>query len=271
MRVWLCPDGPDATAVSIAEKIGDARIVILSFDRQVGVAANVQRGLEAALAASAPGDLFAFADQDDFWHADKLAKGAAALPSDPIAASTHDARVIDADGKLLAASLNAYENRHRYFDQLGLLIANNVSGMTMVATREAVRRALPFPQIPDMLHDWWLTLVVSGCGSIVRIDERLLDYRQHRKNVIGAKPPIASPLISFPARRPFLGPSYRRMARETFASRREIALQLQARDALAASAAGFFLHRKLGGALRRWRDSELRRFAIRCTIGMLLS
>lgn len=272
VRVWLCPDGPDEIAESVAERLGDERIVILSFDEQVGVRANVERGLQAALAASAPGDLFAFADQDDVWHPDKLAKGAAALPDDPIALSTHDARVIDAQDRLVAPSVNAYEKRHRYLDQLGLLIANNVSGMTVLTTREAVRRALPFPgSVPDMLHDWWLALVVSGSGRIVRIDETLLDYRQHRENVIGAKPPRASPLVRFPPRRAFLGKRYRQMAREAFASRRDLALHLKGREALAPSAAGFFLHREFGAMLRRWQDSELRRFAVRCTIGMLLS
>jgi glycosyltransferase involved in cell wall biosynthesis len=272
VRIWLCPDGPDDTAVSVAKAIGDERIALLSFDRQVGVAANVERGLEAALAASAAGDFFAFSDQDDSWHPEKLASGVAALPSDPIALSTHDARVVDGNGKLLAPSLNAYERRHRYLDQLGLLIANNVSGMTIVATREAVRRALPFPpNVPVMLHDWWLALVVSGCGRITALNEKLLDYRQHKENVIGAKPPIASPIIRLRPLRPFLGPAYRQMAKETFQSRREIALHLRARAALADSAAGFFLHRRFGSMLRRWPDSELRRYAIRCTIGMLLS
>jgi glycosyltransferase involved in cell wall biosynthesis len=272
VRIWLCPDGPDDAAVAAAEGFGDARITVLSFAEHLGVRANVERGLKAALAVSAPGDLFAFADQDDVWHADKLAKGAAALPADPIALSTHDARVIDEDGRLLSPSLHAYEHRHSYLDQLGLLIANNISGMTILATREAVMRALPFPEgIPEMLHDWWLALVASGAGGIVRLEDKLLDYRQHKKNVIGAKPPVASPILRLHPLRPFMGPAYRQMARETFLARRQIAVNLEARDALADSAAGFFLHRKLGQTLRRWPDSELRRYAIRCAIGMLLS
>lgn len=270
MRIWLCPDGQDDAAVAVAEGFGDARIVILSFAERMGVRANVERGLQAALAASTPGDLFAFADQDDIWHPNKLAKGAAALPDDPIALSTHDARVVNAGGELVALSVNAYERRHRYLDQLALLIANSVTGMTMVATEAAVRRALPFPDCRDMLHDWWLTLVVAGLGSIARMDEPLVDYRQHARNVIGPKSAGVSPLLSFPPRRVFLGGDYRRMAREAFDTRRLIAAELKARDALTALAVGFFLQRRLEPVLRFWHGSE-RRMAIRCAIGMLLS
>lgn len=271
MRVWVCPDGPDDDVVSVSQAIGDERITILRSGERVGVLMNVQRGLEAALAEAAPGDLFAFSDQDDVWHPDKLAKGVAALPADPIAASTHDAGVVDAEGRLLAPSLNAYEKRHPYLDQLALLIANSITGMTMVVTGEAVRRALPFPQgVPELLHDWWLALVVAGLGKIARIDAPLVDYRQHEKNVIGAKSVGSLPLIRFPPRRIFLGRRYRSMAREAFQSRRFLAQQLASRDALARPAAAFFLDRRLAEMLRTWHGSE-RRYAIRCTIGMLLS
>ncbi len=271
MRIWLVPDGPDeATAAAIAEQIADPRIVILSCNEHVGVLRNVERGVEAALAEAGADDLFAFADQDDVWHRDKLAKGVAALPDAPIAMSTHDARIIDSEGRVAAPSVNAYEERHPYLDQLALLIANSVSGMSVVATREAIARALPFPEAPELLHDWWLTLLVSGLGTIARIDEPLVDYRQHGGNVIGAKQPGVLPLLTLSPIRPFLGRSYRQMAREAFAGRRDIAIHLQARGALAPPAAAFFIHRRIGGLLVRWRGNQ-RRYAIRCAIGMLLS
>ena len=271
VRVWLCPDGPDAAVSKVVDAIGDDRITLLSFETRVGVSANVQRGVEAALAASNPDDLFAFADQDDVWHTEKLAKGAAALPAEPIALTFHDARIIDADGKVLAPSMRAFEMRHAYLDQLGLLIANSISGMTMMATPAALRHALPFPgDLPDLLHDWWLALVVSGLGTIARIDEPLLDYRQHAGNVIGAKAPKASPLISIPPRRIFLGRKYRELARNAFADRRSIALRLADRNALAPATADFFLHRRLRGVVRPWHGGA-RRYVARLAIGMLLT
>lgn len=271
LQVWLSPDGPDSEVAAFAENLGDPRLTALSFENRVGVVANVQRALERALAASASGDLFAFADQDDIWHPEKLAKGIACLPSCPVAISTHDARVVAADGRLLAPSLHVYEKRHRYLDQFALLMANSISGMTVLATGETVRRALPFPDsVPGLLHDWWLALVASGLGRIGRLDEPLVDYRLHSGNVIGPKRAGGSALIRFPPKRLFLGPSYRNVAREAFRSRQAIALELKGRDALSEPAAAFFLDRRIGSAARLWHGSA-RRFAIRCAIGMLLA
>jgi O-antigen biosynthesis protein len=271
VRIWFCPDGPDEASETVLGTVDDERVTTLSFEQQVGVVANVERALRSALEASAPGDLFAFSDQDDIWHSEKLTKGIAALPSNSIAASAHDARVVDSTGALLASSLNAYEGRHTYSDQLALLIANSISGMTLLTTRDAIERSLPFPDsLPGMFHDWWLGLVISGTGRIARIDDTLVDYRQHDRNVIGARAAPGKALISPRAKRPFLGQRYRNIATSFFEARREIACVLAARGALAAPAEDFFLNRKLGAAVRLWRGNA-RRYAVRCAAGMLLS
>jgi hypothetical protein len=271
MRIWFCPDGRDEASEAVSKILDDERVTILSFEQRVGVVANVERALRAALIGSAPGDLFAFSDQDDIWHTEKLAKGIAALPSESIAASTHDARVIDSTGALLASSLYAYEGRHTHSDQLALLIANSISGMTLLTTRNAIQRSLPFPDsLPGMFHDWWLGLVISGTGRIARIDETLVDYRQHHGNVIGARAAPGKASISPRARRPFLGHQYRSIATSFFEARREIAYELAARGALAKPAEDFFLSRKLGAVIRLWQGNA-RRYSVRCAAGMLLS
>jgi hypothetical protein len=89
-----------------------------------------------------------------------------------------------------------------------------------------------------------LALVVSGSGRIARMDDELVDYRLHGRNVVGP------------------------MAREAFEARRLISLELIARNALAEPAAAFFVDRKLGAARRMWNGVS-RRYAIRCMIGML--
>jgi hypothetical protein len=143
--------------------------------------------------------------------------------------------------------------------------------MTILMTREAASRALPFPRaIPEMLHDWWIALVVSGSGAIVRVDEALLDYRQHQANVVGAKRVDAFSHLTLRPRRSFLGPQYRTMARNAFDLRKDIAAELRKRGALSPAAASLFLDRKMRGLLRPWPGGAAK-YAIRCWIGMLLS
>jgi hypothetical protein len=270
-RIWVCNDGPDDGGLTVARQMADPRVSILTFAKRVGIPANVERGLKAALAEASAGDLFAFSDQDDVWHPEKLRKGALALPETPVAASTHDARVIDADGLILAPSLKAYEKRHDHLDQLTLLIANSVSGMTILTTRSAIERSLPFPvEIPNLLHDWWLALVVSGVGAIKRIDESLIDYRQHGGNAVGAKPASGSKPAPIFGRRPLLGPGYRRIARDFFESRQQIALELGARKLLAPATSRFFVERGFALPLHLW-DTNTRRYLFRCVIGRWLT
>ncbi|MFZ4757351.1 MAG: glycosyltransferase family 2 protein, partial [Burkholderiaceae bacterium] len=43
------------------------------------------------------------------------------------------------------------------------------------------------PDVPVVVHDWWLYLLVTGCGGRVRYDpEPAIDYRQHGGNQIGS-------------------------------------------------------------------------------------
>jgi hypothetical protein len=69
------------------------------------------------------------------------------------------------------------------------LTQNVVSGHSIVMDTGAlalVRRAgLPAVAIP--YHDWWLYLLVSGAGGQVHVDTaRMIHYRQHASNAMGA-------------------------------------------------------------------------------------
>lgn len=36
------------------------------------------------------------------------------------------------------------------------------------------------------MHDWWLALLASSCGTTGFLDEATIDYRQHGSNSVGA-------------------------------------------------------------------------------------
>ena len=74
-----------------------------------------------------------------------------------------------------------------------LLLVNNIVGCTMALNFAAVRlicETLPRPGRVAM-HDWWIAQVVGGVGTLVRLDEPLVRYRQHGANQIGAARPLA--------------------------------------------------------------------------------
>lgn len=133
-------------------------------------------------------DYYAFADQDDIWYADKLARAVVALaevsPRTP-ALYTARTRLIDAHGRPLGLSPQA--TRGPGFGNA--LVQNIASGNTMVMNAAARRLLVQATAITGIeLHDWWSYLLVSASGGAVIHDPApCLDYRQHGGNLIGQR------------------------------------------------------------------------------------
>jgi len=85
--------------------------------------------------------------------------------------------------------VHRFERRLSNASLRDLLIENSVTGMTLVAHRDVVQAAVPFPAQAALFfhHDLWIGLVASLYGEILCVDEPLVRYRQHANNVVGAK------------------------------------------------------------------------------------
>ncbi len=104
-----------------------------------------------------------------------------------------DATLVDEDLEPLGMRLweHAFPSKHRAMAKEGriaevLLWQNVVTGAT-VAIRSMAREAfLPIPtEIPNLIHDAWIALVLSACGKIAMVDEPLIKYRQHHGQQLG--------------------------------------------------------------------------------------
>lgn len=158
--------------------------------RALGVGANF-----GAAMARCTGDWIAFADQDDVWHPEKLAslaRAAAAHPGADLLFS--DARCVDASLAPLGYSLwdaVGFDARRQARWARGgavevLLWRNVVTGAA--AMLRADRRALVLPIGEGWIHDGWTALLLALVGSVVPVPEPLVDYRQHERNQVGARP-----------------------------------------------------------------------------------
>lgn len=131
-------------------------------------------------------DYFAFCDQDDIWHRDKLARAIAWLDTagGQPALFCGRTRILDQNGRIIGNSpLFARAPGFR-----NALVQSIAGGNTMVMNRAAfglVRQSL-LAGTP-VVHDWWCYIIVSGAGGLVHYDPKpLVDYRQHAGNLIGA-------------------------------------------------------------------------------------
>ncbi len=132
-------------------------------------------------------DYYAFADQDDYWHPDKLKEAIAALEDKKCPAIyCANARLVDSNGADLGR--NVY-NRVPHCDFYSVVCGGNIMGCTMVFN-DSLARLIQENPVPEhmIMHD---SIILSICtlhdGVIVFDEKPYMDYRQHGSNVVGAQ------------------------------------------------------------------------------------
>lgn len=178
-------DGSDDGTADIVRAIAaaDSRVTLVE-GRNLGVIASFFALLGHEAVADAP--FVALADQDDIWPPGRLARqcaALAALPADePGLCFGSFVRIDDA-----GTALDDRPIRPPLPDKGALLSENQIPGCTMMlnqAGHAIVRASLPPPE-RIFMHDWWVEQVIAFTGTIVRIDDVVLHYRQHDGNLIG--------------------------------------------------------------------------------------
>jgi glycosyltransferase involved in cell wall biosynthesis len=148
-----------------------------------GVCANFLSLANDPIIAS---DYFAFSDQDDVWHKDKLQRALTWLKSvPPELPSLYCGRceLMTIDGRSygfspLFARTPGFQNA---------LVQSLAGGNTMVFNRAAKKILEEAATASVVLHDWWVYQLVSGAGGAVHYDPRpTLKYRHHPNQLIGA-------------------------------------------------------------------------------------
>lgn len=187
-RLLVHDGGSSDGTVSLIERLAaeDVRIRFLGSHR-MGAAENF-----AYLWRAAEADYRCFCDHDDVWLPEKLAREMAAMaeaeavaPGLPVVVFC-DATVVDEALQELGPSSWRWQGLDpRRVALRQLLLQNVAAGNTQVVNRAFAERC---PEIPPeaVMHDHWVMLVGALFGRLVRVDEPLLRYRQHGRNVLGA-------------------------------------------------------------------------------------
>jgi glycosyltransferase involved in cell wall biosynthesis len=166
---------------------------------------KVTKNFEKAVSLCS-GDIILMCDQDDLWHADKLAKINNYFLENPDKfAVFSDAELVDEKGESLYQNfwsvVRFYEEQRKQWKNgqaVEILLAGNRTAGCMMAFRKELRDTiLPFPtHIPEMIHDNWITIVAAMLDSLGMIEERLISYRQHSFQQIGTRPKEVEQAVS---------------------------------------------------------------------------
>lgn len=162
---------------------------VLRNRKALGVTANFAQAI-----AACSGEFIALSDQDDVWVPVKIERMLEVFrrQSDLLLLHT-DARLVDSARRPIGYSLflslevqpAELERLHHGQAFEVYLRRNLVTGATSMIRRSVLRAVLPFP--PCWLHDEWLGAVASSIGRVDVLEELLIDYRQHGRNLIGAR------------------------------------------------------------------------------------
>ncbi len=187
---WSCLLSFDSPLAAVREEpalrefFEDPRFAWRENPERFGYRRNFEATIQALVSTGV--DAVACCDQDDVWAPDKLARNVEALErSGPLSLVHSDMWLMTEDG-IRTERAWAFEHRStRSVTPSQLLVRNVVSGCSMLFDAELARR-FPCPDEGVEHHDHWYALVASFYGGVHPIADRLLDYRQHADNAIGA-------------------------------------------------------------------------------------
>ncbi len=172
---------------------------------------------------------FALCDQDDVWHADRLARTLAAVRGIEEAGARpalaySDLELVDADLCPISPSFWRHTDIIDFVgDQRCLPVFNAFTGCTMLGNRALLRLAFPVPQAAPM-HDYWIAMAAKYGGAATAVDAALICYRQHGRNQCGAAQ--ALPLRQRLVARLRNVPGFVRQARQLRCMRLELLVEL---------------------------------------------
>ncbi len=135
-------------------------------------------------------DFYAFADQDDVWHDNKVMTAVRTLMdishNEKPALYFANARLVD--GELSYLGRNVYK-RTPHTDFYSLVCNGGILGCTICINAPLAQLVQNAP-VPEhmIMHDAFVSVVCTMHDGIVHFDpEAYIDYRQHGNNVVGSK------------------------------------------------------------------------------------
>ena len=170
------------------KRIYGEKIVILDYPRQ-----GTPRDNFLSLIEYADTPYIMFADQDDFWLPEKIQKTLDMMKRGEkqsgysAVAVYSNVKVVDEKLRVIDESFYSYTRKNPMKTALSDLIMGNVAlGCTMMINRELYRRYTKSELTTIPNHDWLFMLLGKSCGSVYYMQESLMLYRQHSKNMVGA-------------------------------------------------------------------------------------
>lgn len=183
--LWISDDGSQDGSLALintfARQWEPNRLTLLAGPQQ-GFAENF---LSLICNPSIKADYYAYADQDDIWEADKLARALDILgPKGQTVPAMYCSRTRLVDEFNREIGFSPLFRKPPSF--ANALTQSLSGGNTMIFNHAARKLLLEAGRVNIVSHDWWTYLLVTGCGGQVIYDDYpSVRYRQHANNLVG--------------------------------------------------------------------------------------
>lgn len=173
----IVDDGSEDQTIELIEQFADRRIRLIRSQQNKGVIRTFERAIDEAT-----GEILFLSDQDDIWYANKVKMVLQVFENDPaVTLVLSDAQIIDGQGKVIQNSFFLGRGKFR----AGILpnvVKNKFLGCTMAFKETMKSKILPFPEFIPM-HDMWIGIINEFYGKSHFIEQPLMGYRRHSRNV----------------------------------------------------------------------------------------
>jgi glycosyltransferase involved in cell wall biosynthesis len=186
-KLWVSDDGSSDSTLEILKRYqadwGADRLVITMGPRAGSTSNFLALTADPAIQA----DGYAWADQDDVWEPEKLARGVAFLHG-----QSAERPVLYGTRTLLTDARNRPVGHSALFTKppgFANALVQSIAGGNTMMFNHAARQLLAEAAVGanPIAHDWWAYQVISGCGGLVHYDPwPSVRYRQHGGNQIGS-------------------------------------------------------------------------------------
>ena len=179
--IYVRDDGStDSTLEIIAEYSLDLDICILDSENRLGPAKGFFRIMEQASDSHL---CYLFADQDDYWYDNKVARAVTELQGHQDEIMLYCSRLEYVDKNLEHLELSRIP---KILNFENALVENIATGCTVAITRLMRSEILASKPYDFVMHDWWLYLYATAFGRVIYDPIPSIKYRQHGGNVLGA-------------------------------------------------------------------------------------
>ena len=134
---------------------------------------------------------YAFADQDDYWHKDKLSAGIKHIDKMSEENDTNEnipllyccsPLLVDEELKELNNEMTRKVKKPAFENAV---VENIVTGCTIVMNKKLRNMVKAYQPDFTVMHDWWFYLLASCYGKVYYDIEQHISYRQHGTNTVG--------------------------------------------------------------------------------------